>query len=267
MWKTTDAGQVWTPIFDAEHVASIGAIAVSQSNPKIVYVGTGEQTWGNGIYKSTDAGATWTNVGLRDTRFVGEVLVDPVNPDVVLVAAIGDLRNQAPAAEMSRFNTTERGVFKSTDGGRTWTKTLFKEEAGGSASMVWAVDNPKIVYATLAPAPAARTPFDRLRAGGWCGGGRPSGARPCAERDDLQVRRSRQHVGAGWRQRIAAVVFWPPGRGDRGGHAGTPDLHQHPRRPLPLRRRRRDVGTMDDRSADRRHRRDRRPEGSRRACT
>jgi len=155
VWKTTDAGQVWTPIFDAEHVASIGAIAVSPSNPKIIYVGTGEQTWGNGIYKSADAGATWTNVGLRDTRLVGEVLVDPGNPDVVLVAAIGDLRNQAPAAEMSRFNTTERGVFKSTDGGRTWTKTLFKEDAGGSASMVWALDNPKIVYATLAPAPAA----------------------------------------------------------------------------------------------------------------
>src|SRR6266550_2767592 len=145
VWKTTDAGQVWTPIFDRIRVASIGAIAVSPSNPRIVYVGTGEQTPGNGVYKSTDAGATWVNVGLRDTHFIGEILVDPVNPDVVLVAAIGD-----------RTSGAERGVFKSTDGGGTWTKTLFEEDAGGSASMVAALDNPKVVYATLAPAPAGR---------------------------------------------------------------------------------------------------------------
>ena len=145
VWKTTDAGQVWSPIFDAVHVASIGAIAVSPSNSKIVYVGTGEQTPGNGVYKSTDAGATWTNVGLHDTHFIGEILLDPANPDVVLVAAIGD-----------RNSGAERGVFKSSDGGRTWAKVLFKEDAGGSASMVAALDNPKIVYATLAPAAGGR---------------------------------------------------------------------------------------------------------------
>jgi photosystem II stability/assembly factor-like uncharacterized protein len=145
VWKTTDAGQVWSPIFDEVHVASIGAIAVSPSNSKIVYVGTGEQTPGSGVYKSTDAGATWTNVGLRDTHFIGEILVDPANPDVVLVAAIGD-----------RNSGAERGVFKSSDGGRTWTKVLFKEDAGGSASMVAALDNPKMVYATLAPAGLGR---------------------------------------------------------------------------------------------------------------
>src|SRR5436309_534903 len=104
VWKTTDAGQVWTPIFDEARVASIGAIAVSQSQPNIVYVGTGEQTPGNGVYKSIDAGATWTNVGLRGTRVIGEIVVDPANPDLVLVAAIGD-----------RTSGAERGVFRSTD--------------------------------------------------------------------------------------------------------------------------------------------------------
>ena len=139
VWKTTDAGQVWRPVFDEAHVASIGAIAVSQSNPKIVYVGTGEQTPGNGVYKSIDAGATWTNVGLHGTRVIGEIVVDPANPDLVLVAAIGD-----------RTSGAERGVFRSTDGGRTWAKVLYKDDAGGSASLIAAPDDSKVMYATIA---------------------------------------------------------------------------------------------------------------------
>ena len=139
VWKTTDAGQVWRPIFDAIHVASIGAIAVSRSNHQIVYAGTGEQTPGNGLYKSTDAGAIWTSIGLSATHIIGEIIVDPENPDIVLVAAIGD-----------RTSGPERGVFKSTDGGRSWRKVLHKDDAGGSASLVAAVDNPRVLYATLA---------------------------------------------------------------------------------------------------------------------
>ena len=90
VWKTEDAGQVWKPIFDQEHVASIGALAVAQSDPRIIYVGTGEQTQGDGIYKSTDAGATWTNIGLRETHVITGIVIDPRNPDIVLVATAGD---------------------------------------------------------------------------------------------------------------------------------------------------------------------------------
>lgn len=149
VWKTTDAGQVWVPIFDQVRVASIGAIAVSRANSMIVYVGTGEQTPGNGIYKSTDGGVTWANVGLTDTHIIGEILVDPADPDLVLVAAIGD-----------RGSGAERGVFRSADGGRTWKKVLYKEDGGGSASLVAAPDNPEVLYAAIAAS-----------ADGDCGGG------------------------------------------------------------------------------------------------
>src|ERR1700733_13361166 len=85
VWKTEDAGQVWKPIFDQEPVASIGALAVAQSDPKIIYVGTGEQTQGDGVYKSTDVGTTWTNIGLRETHIITGIVVDARNPDIVLV--------------------------------------------------------------------------------------------------------------------------------------------------------------------------------------
>ncbi|HEY6328852.1 MAG TPA: hypothetical protein VI756_05910, partial [Blastocatellia bacterium] len=90
VWKTEDAGQVWKPIFDKEFISSIGAVAVAQSKPNVVYVGTGEQIDGNGVYKSVDAGATWTNIGLNNTHKITSVLVDPHNPDIVLVAAQGE---------------------------------------------------------------------------------------------------------------------------------------------------------------------------------
>jgi photosystem II stability/assembly factor-like uncharacterized protein len=138
LWKTEDAGQVWKPIFDQEHVASIGAVAVAPSDPNIVYVGTGEQTQGNGVYKSTDAGATWTNIGLRETHIIRTILVDPANPDIVLVSASGDF-----------WSGTNRGIFKTTDGGKNWTKALFKDEVTGVADMESAPDNPSIVYAAL----------------------------------------------------------------------------------------------------------------------
>ncbi|MHB8754125.1 MAG: WD40/YVTN/BNR-like repeat-containing protein, partial [Candidatus Acidiferrales bacterium] len=95
VWKTTDAGRVWKPVFDAEHIASIGAIAVAPSNPSVIYVGSGEPdmrsdiSYGNGMYKSTDAGATWTHIGLTDTRQIGSILVDPRDPNLVYVAALG----------------------------------------------------------------------------------------------------------------------------------------------------------------------------------
>jgi len=145
VWKTTDMGRVWQPIFDAEPIASIGALAVAPSNPNVIYVGTGEAdmrsniSFGDGVYKSTDAGKTWHNVGLRETRHIGRVLVDPRNPDIVLVAALG--RAYGP--------NLERGVFRSTDGGQSWQKVLYKDENTGAVDLAVDPDNSQTVFATL----------------------------------------------------------------------------------------------------------------------
>jgi photosystem II stability/assembly factor-like uncharacterized protein len=145
VWKTTNAGLTWTPMFDKEPIASIGAIAVAPSDPNIIYVGTGEPclrqniTYGNGMYKSTDAGKTWTHIGLDDTRHIAKVLVDPRDPNVVLVAAIGHAFGP----------NAERGVFRSTDGGKTWTKVLYKDENTGAVDLVFDPTNPHILYAAL----------------------------------------------------------------------------------------------------------------------
>jgi photosystem II stability/assembly factor-like uncharacterized protein len=143
VWKTSDGGRVWKPIFDDEHVASIGAVAVAPSNPEIVYVGTGEQTPGNGMYKSTDAGATWTHVGLADTKYISSVIIDPKNPEIVIVGVLGDpILGRAPASEA-------RGVYKTTDGGKTWTKTLHKDDGSGISDMAADPNNPRVLYAGL----------------------------------------------------------------------------------------------------------------------
>ena len=145
VWKTDNAGLTWTPIFDAEPVGSIGAIAVAPSNPDIIYVGTGEAdmrsdiSYGDGMYKSTDAGRTWTHIGLTDTRQIGCVLVDPRNPNVVFVAALGHA--YGPNAE--------RGVFRSTDGGATWQKVLYKDANTGAIDLAFDPQNPQTIYAAL----------------------------------------------------------------------------------------------------------------------
>jgi photosystem II stability/assembly factor-like uncharacterized protein len=145
VWKTTDAGRTWKPIFDAQPVASIGDLAVSYSDPNVVYVGTGEAdmrsdvSFGNGVYKSTDAGKTWTHLGLADTRQIGRVLVDPRNPNIVLVAALG--HGFGPNAE--------RGVFRTTDGGKTWQKVLYKDENTGAIDLSFDPENAQTLYATL----------------------------------------------------------------------------------------------------------------------
>ncbi len=145
VWKTTDAGQTWTPIFDSQPVASIGALAVSTSNPEIIYVGSGEAdmrsdiSLGNGVYKSTDAGKTWSYLGLHDTRQIGRILIDPKDPDIVLMAALG--HGFGP--------NTERGVFRSTDGGKSWTRVLYKDENTGAIDLAYDPDNSRTVYASL----------------------------------------------------------------------------------------------------------------------
>src|SRR5713101_7829297 len=145
VWKTTDGGTVWKPIFDGEPVASIGALALAASNPSIIYVGSGENnlyadiTYGNGVYKSTDAGATWQHLGLAETRPIARILIDPRNPDIVLVAAMG----------RSFGSNEERGVFRSTDGGRSWKKVLYKDNVTGAVDLCFEPGNPRVVYATL----------------------------------------------------------------------------------------------------------------------
>ena len=145
VWKSTNAGRTWAPIFDSQPVASIGAIAVAPSKPDVVYVGTGEAdmrsqiSFGNGMYKSTDAGKTWTHIGLVDTRQIGRVIVDPGNPDVVFVAALGHVYGPNP----------DRGVFRSRDGGATWEKVLFKNENVGAIDLSFDPKNSQIIYAAL----------------------------------------------------------------------------------------------------------------------
>jgi photosystem II stability/assembly factor-like uncharacterized protein len=145
VWKSDNAGETWRPIFDGEPTQSIGALAVSQSNPDVIYVGTGEAdfrsdlTYGNGVFKSTDAGKTWTSIGLRDSRHISRIVIDPHNPQIVLVAAMGSAYGPGP----------ERGVFRSTDGGSTWQKVLFKDDNTGAIDLALDPDNPQTLYAAL----------------------------------------------------------------------------------------------------------------------
>jgi photosystem II stability/assembly factor-like uncharacterized protein len=145
VWRTDDAGRTWAPIFDDVNVGSIGAIAIARSNPKVIYVGTGEADMrsdiaqGIGMFRSSDGGKSWQSIGLADTQQIGRIIVDPRNPDVVLVAALG--HPYGPNAE--------RGVFRSIDGGRHWTKTLYKDADTGAIDLAFEPGNPSIVYAAM----------------------------------------------------------------------------------------------------------------------
>jgi photosystem II stability/assembly factor-like uncharacterized protein len=146
LWKSVNNGETWEPIFDNQAVISIGDVAVAASDPNIVYVGTGEANtsrstyWGDGVYKSTDAGKTWANVGLKDTQHIGRMVIHPRNPAIVYVAALGHLYSE----------NDERGVFKTIDGGKTWTKSLDVKADGktiGAADIVMDPVKPEILYA------------------------------------------------------------------------------------------------------------------------
>lgn len=145
VFKTTDGGVTWAPVTDKYFGGTIGAIAVSESNPDIVYVGTGESdirgnvSHGDGVFKTTNAGRTWDYVGLRDSRQIGRIRVHPKNPDIVYVAALGHV--WGPNAE--------RGVFKTTDGGKTWRKILFRSDSAGAEDLVLDPSNPDVIYATV----------------------------------------------------------------------------------------------------------------------
>lgn len=145
VWKTTDAGRTWKPIFDDQGTGSIGWVAVAPSDPNILYVGSGEGlprpdlAVGDGIYKSTDAGQTWTHLGLRDAQQIPKLAIDPRNPDRIFVAALG--HPYGP--------NEERGIFRSTDGGRTFDRVLFKDVNTGGKDVDIDPANPDIVYATM----------------------------------------------------------------------------------------------------------------------
>jgi photosystem II stability/assembly factor-like uncharacterized protein len=145
VWKTEDAGATWSPIFDRGGSASVGALAVAPSNPKVIYVGTGQiQTRydiasGDGVYRSDDAGKTWKNVGLASTRAIGRILVDPRDANVATVAALGHIYGPS----------RERGIFRTEDGGRTWSQVLFVDENTGGADLCADPENPSVVYASL----------------------------------------------------------------------------------------------------------------------
>jgi photosystem II stability/assembly factor-like uncharacterized protein len=164
VFKSTNQGTSWTPIFDrVDAMMSIGDVTVAPSNPNVVWVGTGEannrqsSSWGDGVYKSTDAGHTWTRAGLADTHHIGRILIDPSNPDIVYVAAAGHL--WGPNAE--------RGVFKTADAGKTWTKVLYVDDNTGATDLVMDPQNPHTLFAAM---------YQRQRkAWGFTGGGPGSG--------------------------------------------------------------------------------------------
>ena len=159
LFKTTNGGTTFTPVFEREGSISIGAIAVSQSDPNVVWVGTGEATsrnsvaWGDGVYKSTDGGVTWTNMGLKESMHIGRIVVDPKNPDVVYVGALGRLWGPNP----------ERGVYKSIDGGKTWNRTLFVDDKTGVIDLEMNPENPRELFAAMWQ--RLRKPYDFVSGG------------------------------------------------------------------------------------------------------
>jgi photosystem II stability/assembly factor-like uncharacterized protein len=183
VWKTTSAGETWYPVMDSlKEASSVGAVEVAPSDPNVIYAGMGDMVTGgginegNGVYKSTDAGRTWQHLGLEATRQIPSIVIDPHDPNVVLVAAQGNIHTQ----------NDDRGVFRSADGGKTWKKTLFIDNETGVQKIVYAFDHPNVMLATTVrhynpppPPPAAPgvapagTPPPAGRGGR--GGGAPQG--------------------------------------------------------------------------------------------
>ncbi|MEW5983694.1 MAG: hypothetical protein AB1806_15170 [Acidobacteriota bacterium] len=264
IWKTVNNGTTFTPIFDTYPVSSIGDIAIAPSNPNIIYAGTGEpnnrqsSSFGDGVYKSTDAGKTWTNVGLKDTQSIARIVVHPTNPDIAYVAAVGHLFG----------SNRERGLFKTTDGGTTWTNTKFIDEDTGFTDVVMDPKRPDTLYA--ASYQRRRTPHGfngggpgsalwKTTNGGrtWTklqGSGLPEGL---LGRIGLDVCRTRPNVvyaqievgasagtggnvgadgkplqpgaGRGGAAGAAVGVVAPGGRGGRGGQPGEPPPPPNPK--------------------------------------
>src|SRR3954453_22802661 len=146
VWKTSDAGTYWENVSDGYfQTSAVGALAVAQSDPNVIYAGMGETTiridvsHGDGVYKSTDAGRSWTNVGLAAPRHIGKIRMHPTDPDTVYAAALGHAFGP----------NQERGVYKSTDGGKNWRQVLFKSDKAGAVDLTLDPTNPRILYASI----------------------------------------------------------------------------------------------------------------------
>ena len=195
IWKSTNMGTTWTPIFDTYPVSSIGDIAIAPSNPDILYIGSGESnnrqstTRGDGVYKSTNGGETFENVGLEDTHHISRVLVDPNDPDVVYVAAMGHLWGP----------NNERGLFKTTNGGRSWSNTNFINENTGFTEVVMEPGNSQVLYA--ASYQRQRTPW------GFNGGGPGSGVWKTTDGGDNWTRLEGNGFPEGTLGRIGLAVY------------------------------------------------------------
>ena len=163
IWKSTNKGTTWKPVFDDQAVSTFGDMAISLSNPDVIYAGSGEQqnrqstSWGNGIYKSVNQGETWRSIGLEKTYHIARVIIHPENPNIVFVAALGNLWN----------SSKERGVYQTTNGGKNWKKVLYIDDMTGVVDMAMDKNNPNILYAAT---------YQRMRkAWGFNGGGPGSG--------------------------------------------------------------------------------------------
>ena len=210
--RSENRGHTWTNLTDHLPVSTFGDIALAPSNPRIIYAGTGEQnnrqstSWGNGVYRSDDGGDTWRHLGLDNTRHIGEVQVHPTNPDIVWVAALGNL--WAPSED--------RGVYRSTDGGNSWDKVLYVDEFTGAVDLVVDASNPMNVYAGM---------YQRQRrAFGFNGGGPGSGLYKSTDGGTTWTEMT-NGIPAGDKGRIGLAISLTP----RG--SGGPGCGRHPRRP------------------------------------
>ncbi|HTS78195.1 MAG TPA: hypothetical protein VMG40_18425 [Bryobacteraceae bacterium] len=231
VWRSTDFGSTWTPLFDNQPTGSIGAIAVAPSNPDVIYVGTGagiirpDLATGDGVYKSTDAGKTWTHLGLRDSQMIANIDVDPRNPDRLFVAALG--HPYGPNAE--------RGIFRSTDGGANFEKVLYKDEYTSGNDVRIDPKNPEIVYAALWQQQqgfyenGAFPDTDAVLAGRISGGifkSTDGGSKWTQLKDGLPpVIEANLAIAPGNTNTIYAMIAHPPGAGEgraggRGGRGG-----------------------------------------------